>query len=156
MILHLWEVDSSAAFLWFFACDQKRLDTHFENVACSTALLLSRINFSWKNHLTRPLEFTLLCCKYNTRSCTHRYKARTTEYIVGWKLFCSYYLPRHEVGMAGNILIAGMVHGICTVSFRCPVYVCLQILNSFDISIHCKNLASGLTASPTAGVKNFH
>jgi len=39
-----------------------------------------------------------------------------------------FYLPRHDVGVAGNILIAGTVHGIC------PVSVCLQIKNPFNIS----------------------
>jgi len=33
----------------------------------------------------------------------------------------TYYLPRHEVGVAGNILIAGTVDGICTVHGIVPV-----------------------------------
>ena len=35
-------------------------------------------------------------------------------------------LPRHEVAVAGNVLMSGTVHGISTVS------VCLQISNSFN------------------------
>jgi len=41
------------------------------------------------------------------------------------------------VGVAGNILIAGTVHGICPVHGIIPVHsnsVCLQILNPFNVS----------------------
>jgi len=44
-----------------------------------------------------------------------------------------HYLPRHKVDVVGNDLMA-TVHGICTVSLWCPVSVCLQILNSVNIS----------------------
>ena len=42
------------------------------------------------------------------------------------------------MGVVGNILVAGTVHGVCTVddivSVHCTVSVCLQILNSFNNS----------------------
>jgi len=39
------------------------------------------------------------------------------------------YLPGHEVGVAGNVLMSGTVHGA-----RYQVSVCLKILNFFNIS----------------------
>ena len=44
------------------------------------------------------------------------------------------YLPCHEVGVACNVLMSGTVHGICTGFVRCPVFVCLQIINFVNIS----------------------
>ena len=38
------------------------------------------------------------------------------------------------MGVAGNVLMLGMVHGICMVHSIVPVSVCLQILNFFSIS----------------------
>jgi len=81
---------------------------------------------------------------------------RLTPIVYGMN-FCVHYLPRHEVDVAGNILLSGTVHGICTVSFR-YLSVC-KFKPPFNISgMDAATLFKfgkwiG-TASPTARMKN--
>ena len=52
-----------------------------------------------------------------------------------------FYLPRYEASVADNISMSGTVHGVRYLS------VCLQILNSFNVSgideVRSSNLANG-------------
>ena len=42
-----------------------------------------------------------------------------------------YYLPRHEVGVAGNVLLSGTVHMQCTAQYL-SVYTAWQVRHASD------------------------
>jgi len=61
----------------------------------------------------------------------------------------TYYLPCHEVGVAGNVLLLIAVHGhVCAVSFR---YLCTSVCLSVCLSVcHCLSVCLSVCLSATA------
>ena len=127
-------------------------DHHGNRAISGHALIMSASNPRWQQpplltsaikatgvhaELNGSQDFSLAGKQKLPSSFIQAWDWHSKECCGGVKVFLYFYLPRHKVGVAGNVLMSETVHGICTASLRCPVSVsmsvCLQILSSFNI-----------------------